>query len=547
MGKAVKIIDIDESGECFVLDEKALEAIFSKVPVDMNVSIVSVVGAFRTGKSFLLDFFLRYLRNTNQRPDLDLEKKPDNSWMTADGNSLEGNNNRIKSKPLDSDDEIIEVKKKLEGFSWKHGTERCTTGIWIWDEYFIRIIPDTNEKVAVFLLDTQGMYDSKTGQHLTASIFGLGTLLSSYTVYNLVFQIQEDHLQHLALFSEYGRVATNEANKHESEEEEQTHMHPFQKLEFLVRDFRNLDLEDDPEDNDLDDLHKQMDTYLQDVLSQKFQKDLKEVRDQIELCYEDVSCFCLPYPGEDVAEKKGYDGSINKVRKHFLYLLGDYVRRVFGERLAVKQIQGQKVTAMQLFEFVKVYCALFKESKIFPEAMTLFRATQEANIAGAIARASAFYKKEMDKVAGPGAQYMKEDRLWGYHNAAVETAIKEFHNATKLGTKEANSEAEKRLRTQLEEKYKDYKESNRLRDPMAFVAPYIVPLMIAFAAWLCRYVLETVCPRRSYACLDFADFFGSLYLVILSFLMFHLVSTMYDVKSSFTSLIAKKAVGLKQD
>lgn len=204
-GKAVKIIDIDESGECFVLDEESLERIFSQVPVDMNVAVVSVVGAFRTGKSFLLDFFLRYLRNSDGKLESNFDEEPDLSWMTADGDSLEGNSNKVKTKPHDSDEDIIEVHQKRAGFSWKHGTSRCTTGIWIWDEYFVRTVPETNEKVAVFLLDTQGMYDSKTGQHLTASIFGLGTLLSSYTVYNLVFQIQEDHLQHLALFSEYGK------------------------------------------------------------------------------------------------------------------------------------------------------------------------------------------------------------------------------------------------------------------------------------------------------------------------------------------------------
>lgn len=290
-----------------------------------------------------------------------------------------------------------------------------------------------------------------------------------------------------------------------------------------------------------------MDEYLQDVLSQKFQKDLKEVRDQIELCYEKVSCFCLPYPGEDVAEKKGYDGSIEKVRKHFRYLLGDYVRRVFSQRLTVKKIQGQKVTAMQLFEFVKVYCNLFKESKIFPEAMTLFRATQEANIAGAIAKASAFYKKEMDKVAGPGKQYMKEGILRSHHQEAVKVSVREFHGATKLGSKDANSLGQDKLNSLLEEKYVDYKEANRLRDPMAFIAPYMVPLFIAFGSYLCRYILETVCPRRSYTCLDFADFFGNLYLVILSFLLFHVGSSMYGLKSNLGSFIAAKATRLKQD
>ena len=80
-----------------------------------------------------------------------------------------------------------------------------TTGIWLWSRPFIRKLPGSDEEVAVFLMDTQGLFDSETGQMLTTSIFGLSTLISSYQVYNVSRQIQEDTLQHLALFTEYGR------------------------------------------------------------------------------------------------------------------------------------------------------------------------------------------------------------------------------------------------------------------------------------------------------------------------------------------------------
>ncbi len=62
-------------------------------------------------------------------------------------------------------------------------------------------------------MDTQGMFDNETSMSLTAQIFGLSTLVSSYQVYNVDKRLQEDNLQHLALFSEYGRLAVGQGSK----------------------------------------------------------------------------------------------------------------------------------------------------------------------------------------------------------------------------------------------------------------------------------------------------------------------------------------------
>ena len=55
-------IIVPEEGHKFKLDIEALEEILCEDDVrDKPVVVLSVAGAFRKGKSFLLDFFLRYL------------------------------------------------------------------------------------------------------------------------------------------------------------------------------------------------------------------------------------------------------------------------------------------------------------------------------------------------------------------------------------------------------------------------------------------------------------------------------------------------------
>jgi len=109
----LQIVDITKDHK-FKLNEDNLLSILNHPKARMKkVCVVSVAGAFRKGKSFLLDFFLRYL-NRNGRED----------WMGADD-------------------------EPLTGFHWKGGSERDTTGILMWSEPFILRRNDTKEEVLI--------------------------------------------------------------------------------------------------------------------------------------------------------------------------------------------------------------------------------------------------------------------------------------------------------------------------------------------------------------------------------------------------------------
>jgi atlastin len=57
----------------------------------------------------------------------------------------------------------------------------------MWSEPIIRKCASTGKEQAVLLMDTQGMFDNETTMTLTAQIFGLSTLISSFQVLINIF------------------------------------------------------------------------------------------------------------------------------------------------------------------------------------------------------------------------------------------------------------------------------------------------------------------------------------------------------------------------
>ncbi|KAI1286186.1 Atlastin-2 [Halotydeus destructor] len=190
-GRAVRIIHINDRTKDFELDTEAMEEILTGPECrDRLVSVVSIAGATRKGKSFMLNLLLKYLQTGESGDWLGLPDSP------------------------------------LKGFSWRGGAQRDTTGILLWSRPAVIKIPDGRE-VAVLLMDTQGAFDGLHTVADTAAIFAISTLTSSVQIYNLFTNIQEDDRQNLEMFSEYGQLALKESTAKS-----------FQKLLFLVRDWQ---------------------------------------------------------------------------------------------------------------------------------------------------------------------------------------------------------------------------------------------------------------------------------------------------------------------
>ncbi|KAF8773035.1 Atlastin like protein [Argiope bruennichi] len=107
-GEAVTIVTAED--HTFELREDVLNSVLMKNDIkDKKIVVVSVAGAFRKGKSFLLNFMLRYLESQGSPDWLGDEKQP------------------------------------LKGFSWRGGSERDTTGILIWNKVFPLTLPSGEE------------------------------------------------------------------------------------------------------------------------------------------------------------------------------------------------------------------------------------------------------------------------------------------------------------------------------------------------------------------------------------------------------------------
>ena len=536
---AVQIVSVgtEEDKYAFTFHEDRLNSVLAKVPPGWKVSVISVVGAFRTGKSFLLTWFLRYLRyHGTCDPAL---------AMDADADAGKG-------EASDSEKwyNQFEAMGQAEGFNWRGGAERNTTGIWMWsDPHFIRrTSPATGERedVAVILVDTQGMFDNETTMSLTASIFGLSTLLSSYQVYNVDKRIQEDNLQQLALFSEYGRMALQNDEKDKGadggtaggadgeEDIPAEQPKPFQRIDFLVRDWQNFD-----EEEDLDAMEFEMDEYLAEVLAEREADDLKETREQISDCFESVTCFMLTHPGFAVT-KKTYSGEVSKMEPTFLRLLDRYCERVFkrGENVVPKAIRGKELTAVELGAYVKAYAQMFETGARFPEASTMLEATAHANNTNATTQTVQEYKGKMDRIAGPSVtSFLREEELEEMHRVAVEECLAHFDDVATFGNQRGIDQARENTLRSIGEDYTMYRKLNESRNPLAGMGIYIIPGGIAVCSSTMRWTVDWTCSHWSSTCRAGSEFLSHIIMIIFFFMLIIAATKAKQIKEAIDRVV----------
>ncbi|KAJ0008519.1 hypothetical protein NQD34_015934 [Periophthalmus magnuspinnatus] len=382
----------------FELDESALTRILLNNTVrDLEVVAVSVAGAFRKGKSFLMDFMLRYMYHHSQAHE---------DWLG------------------DSDE-------PLTGFSWRGGSERETTGIQIWSEVFLVDKPD-GRKVAVLLMDTQGTFDSQSTLRDSATVFALSTMISSMQVYNISQNVQEDDLQHLQLFTEYGRLAM-----------EETFLKPFQ-------------------------------------ISENQHEELQNVRKHIHSCFTNISCFLMPHPGLKVATNPHFDGRIKEIDGEFINNLKVLVPWLLSpENIDVKEINGSKLTCRGLLEYFKAYIKIYQGEEL-PHPKSMLQATAEANNLAAVAAAKDLYNKKKveetftDFTLSPcppcpptpstgvrrRSSFLAPSELQSRHSVIRDESLQLFRSVKKMGGEEFSRRYLLQLETEIVDVFVQYIKHN---------------------------------------------------------------------------------------
>ncbi|CAG9811380.1 unnamed protein product [Chironomus riparius] len=421
-GKPVSILRFSDNKEVIV-DNRELEKIFNHPEIqDRKVVILSLIGAFRGGKSFFLDYCLRFLYA--HFPSIYNPSKHKQSFFRKNDYWIAG-----RDEPL-------------KGFSWRAGTKRETIGINIWSDVFLHTMDRTGEKVAIFVMDTQGLFDTESTPTDNSRIFALGNLISSIQVLNLKQQVQEDHLQYLQFATEFAKFALKKNLKPEGK--------PFQNMTFLIRDWEN--------NEEFRYGAAGGHNYINEVLNikQDQSQELKEVRKSIFDSFEHVNCYLLPYPGEVVAGYKNYDGRWSEMDTTFKAELKNSIEHLLHpDNLVIKKINGIDIKVNEMKLYLQAYMILFQSNEI-PQALSAYEYTVESHMNNLIEKSVNDYKLTIYR----NADLINAQNRQIVHEKCKERALQQYNAENKIGTAEHDYRFKMKLTEEIDKIFGYFKQQN---------------------------------------------------------------------------------------
>ncbi len=271
-----------------------------------NIGIISLVGKYRTGKSFLLN---RVILNQNQK----------------------------------------------SGFGVGPTFKPCTKGIWIWSEPIMISNVHSPTPFPCFLIDTEGLgaYDEEINHD--SKIFLIAVLISSLFIFNSFGAIDENAINSLSFvlnLSKTIKIKNPKLNSKKIEEENEADLAQyFPTLLWLLRDF-SLKLED--KDGNVI-TEKQ---YLENALEEKNGalesiEEKNRVRNLIKTYFTEKDCFVMVRPVEKEEDLQNLQNLPDEnIRPEFLSQSETLINKIF-KKTKPKNFNKKILSGEMLFSLIE--------------------------------------------------------------------------------------------------------------------------------------------------------------------------------------------------
>ncbi|XP_075034915.1 RING finger protein 112-like [Mixophyes fleayi] len=312
---AVQLVYTDAEGQLH-LDESAVQRCFLDSEIaDYPLCLICVIGEKRRGKSTLMNYILRALHS------------------------------QVKGHPVT----FGELNEPLKGFEWSSGTDGLTKGIWMWNRPFI--LERNRQKMAVFVLDTEGSLDIESNLESCIKLSTLSMLLSSYLIFNVNASLKTTELDYLEMYLHISELTG-----------ESFSLQYLQHLDLLVRDWH------DPDDCGREAARTYIDHEMERLRkSSNHRQVLQTLRSP------SVSGFLLPYPGKQFL--RSAQGSLadmdDDFRSHLTRYISDLVGGIWQH--CKTDIRGEQITCAHLGGTLKeLVSVLQKQQYSFASLIEMF-------------------------------------------------------------------------------------------------------------------------------------------------------------------------------
>lgn len=384
---ALPLLSYNTSDKKYELSSIALSMIRS---IKGRVSVVTVAGLYRTGKSYLLN-------------------------------------------------QVLLGRKS--GFGVGPSINPCTKGMWVWG----RPLPSKTckgEPCSILLIDTEGIGALDEDSTHDSRIFSLAVLFASCFVYNSVGSIDESALSSMSLVLNLAKHITVKSDKQSTENLSEY----FPSFLWVIRDFA-LQLVDETG------RALTTKEYLEKALMpQKGFSELSEeknrIRTSIKTYFKERDCFTLVRPTTKEDELQNLDQKdLNTLRPEFISQARELKSLIFS-RLQPKEINGKELNGEMFADLIESYITAINTGAA-PCIENTWSYLCKNRMAKVLAESEEKYDRKMSEVLENDFPLPLED-LKQVHKETRREVLDTFH---KSSVGEDSEELELKLKEKIREKF----------------------------------------------------------------------------------------------